>query len=123
MSIQPDFQHQVARLHQFTIYARWIFVLVCWLTLGTYALWNLREEIAICLDYFTWAALYYGLHFNFVPTICLSFCIASTISVLVWQSRNLIWGLPKQEQQQLENRVEKILTRGEKHPLWKWINT
>ena len=119
----PDFQHQVARLHQLTIYARWIFVLSCWLTLGVYAIWNLKEEIAIALDYFTWAALYYGLHFNFLPTLCLAFCTAVTVSVLVWQSRNLIWGLPEQEQRQLERRVEKILARGEKHPLWKWINT
>ena len=121
--MQSDFQHQVARLHKLTIYARWIFVLFCWLTLGTYALGNLQEEIAICLDYFTWAALYYGLYFNFLPTICLAFCVATTTSVLVWQGRNLIWGLPILERHQLEKRVHKILAIGKKHPLWKWINT
>ena len=119
---QSDFQHQVARLHRLTVYARWLFVLFSWLTLGFYALWNLKEEISIWLDYFTWAAVYYGFHFNFLPTVCLAFCVATTISVLIWQSRNLIWGLPKQEQQHLEQRVEKILAQGKKHPLWKWIN-
>ena len=121
--LQSDFQHQVARLHQLTVYTRWLFVLFSWLTLGFYALCNLKEEISLWLDYFTWAAVYYGFHFNFLPTLCLAFCVATTMSVLVWQSRNLIWGLPRQEKQQLEQRVEKILARGKKHPLWKWINS
>ena len=121
--VQSDFQHQVSRLYQLSIYGRWLFVAVSWLTLGAYALWNLREEIAICLDYFTWAAVYYGLHFNLVPTLCLAFCIGVTASVLVWQSRNLIWGLPAEEQRKLERQVKKIVARGDKHPLWKWINS
>lgn len=120
---QSDFQQKVTRLHQLTVYARWLFVLVSWLTLGVYALWNLREEIALMFDYFTWAAVYYGLHFNFLPTLCLAFCIGITISVLVWQSRNLIWGLPESEKRQLEQQAEKILETGAKHPLWKWINS
>jgi hypothetical protein len=120
---QSDFQQKVARLHQLTVYFRWLVVLFSWLTLGTYALWNLREEIALVFDYFTWAAVYYGLHFNFVPTMCLIFCVSITISVLVWQSRNIIWGLPQKEKRQLEKQVEKILATGTKHPLWKWINS
>ena len=120
---QSNFQHKVLRLHQLTVYGRWLFVLFSWLTFGLYALWNLKAEIALWLDYFTWAAVYYGLHFNFLPTVCLAFCVAVTISVLVWQSRNLIWGLPKSEKRQLEKRVEKILASGKKHPLWKWINS
>ena len=96
MTNRPDLKQQVARLHQLTVYGRWLFVIVSWLTLGTYALWHLEEEIALWLDYFTWAAVYYGFHFNLVPTLCLIFCVASTISVLIWQSRNIIWGLPRQ---------------------------
>ena len=120
---QSDFQQKVAKLHRLTVYARWTFVVISWLTLGTYALWNLKEEIALWFDYFTWAAVYYGFHFNFLPTLCLAFCVATTLSVLIWQSRNIIWGLPKQEQRQLERQVEKILASGRKHPLWKWINS
>lgn len=120
---QSKFKQQVARLHQLTVYLRWALVLFSWLTLGTYALWNLREEIAIIFNYFTWAAVYYGLHFNFVPTLSLSFCIATTLSVLIWQSRNIIWGLPAKEKRQLEKQVKKIRASGEKHPLWKWINS
>ena len=120
--VQSDFQHQVTKLYKLSIYGRWLFVAASWLTIGTYALWSLREEIAICLDYFTWAAVYYGLHFNFLPTLCLAFCIGVTASVLVWQSRNLIWGLPADEKQKLERQVKKIMAKGNKHPLWKWIN-
>ena len=120
---QADFKQKVARLHRLTVYGRWLFVLVSWLTLGTYALWHLKEEIALCVDYFTWAAVYYGLHFNLVPTLCLIFCIATTISVLTWQSRNIIWGVPANEQRQLERQVAKIQARGKRHPLWKWINS
>ncbi|MGB5636098.1 MAG: hypothetical protein WBM86_25420 [Waterburya sp.] len=123
MSInQSDFEQKVAKLYQLTVYGRWLFVSVSWLTLGSYALWNLKEEIALWFDYFTWAALYYGLHFNLVPTICLSFCVGITISVLIWQSRNIIWGFPANEQRQLERKVKKIQAKGKKHLLWKWIN-
>lgn len=120
--IQADFQQKVERLYQLSVYGRWLFVVASWLTLGIYALWSLREEIAIALDYFTWAAVYYGLHFNFVPTLCLAFCIGVTVSVLVWQSRNLIWGLPAEEKRRLEKQVTRILAKGNKHPLWKWVN-
>ena len=121
--IHADFQQKVEKLYQLSIYGRWLFVVASWLTLGLYALWNLKEEIAIGLDYFTWAAVYYGLHFNFVPTLCLAFCIGVTVSALVWQSRNLIWGLPVEEKRRLEKQVKKILAQGNKHPLWKWLNS
>lgn len=122
MRIQPGFKQKVNKLYKLSMYGRWLFVIASWLTLGVYAVWSLREEIAISLDYFTWASVYYGLHFNFVPTLCLAFCIGSTVSVLLWQSRNVIWGLPEIEQRKLERQVEKIMARGSKHPLWKWIN-
>ena len=119
--LKSDFQSKVVKLHRLTVYGRWLFVVFNWLTFGVYALWNLREEIALWFDYFTWAAVYYGFHFNFVPTLCLAFCVGTTISVLVWQSRNLLCGLPAQERRQLEKQVEKILKQGATHPLWKWI--
>ena len=121
-SDRPDFKRKVDRLHRLTVCGRWLFVLVSWLTLGIYALWNLKEEIALWFDYFTWAAVYYGFHFNLIPTLCLAFCVGSTVSVLVWQSRNIIWGLPASERRQLERQVEKIMAKGKKHPLWRWIN-
>lgn len=118
-----DFQNKVAKLYKLTVYARWLFILICWLTVGIYGIWGLRAEIALWLDYFTWAAVYYGLHFNFIPTMCLVFCIAVTLSVMVWQSRNMLWGLPLKEKRQLEHQVRRIMATGKKHPLWKWINS
>lgn len=123
VSARSDFQQKVDRLYKLSIYGRWLVVILSWLTLGLYAIWNLRAEIALCLDYFTWAALYYGLHFNFLPTLCLAFCIGITASVLVWQSRNIIWGLPDSEKRKLEGQVKKIMAKGIKHPLWKWIDS
>jgi uncharacterized Tic20 family protein len=117
-----QFQRQVKKFYRLTVYARWLFILFCWLTLGTYAIWGLRHEISLWFDYFTWSAVRYGLMFNIIPAICLIFCIGITVSVLVWQSRNIIWGLPSQEKQQLEKQVERILVAGNKHPLWKWLN-
>lgn len=116
-----DFQQKVTKLYQLSIYSRWLVVIASWLTFGIYALWSLREEIAIGLDYFTWAAVYYGLHFNFLPTLCLAYCVGITTSVLVWQSRNILWGLPAPEKRRLERRVDKIIAQGDRHPLWKWI--
>ncbi|GAB4529011.1 MAG: hypothetical protein Tsb0014_10670 [Pleurocapsa sp.] len=122
---QPNskLNRQIKRLYQLTVYARWLFILISWLTIGAYAIYSLREEIARLFNYFTWSAVYYSLHFNFVPTICLAFCIGLTTSVLVWQSRNILWGLPTKEKQKLEQQVKKIMASGNKHPLWKWINS
>ncbi|MEM7592963.1 MAG: hypothetical protein AAF383_15845 [Cyanobacteria bacterium P01_A01_bin.83] len=121
-NLQSDFKRKVAKLHRITVYGRWLFVLVSWFTLGLYALWHLKDEIALWFDYFTWAAVYYTFHFNFVPTFCLAFCVGITLSVLIWQSRNIILGLPAQEQRNLVRRVKKIEAEGKKHPLWRWIN-
>ncbi len=121
-SLDPNFERKVRKLYQLTIYFRWIVVLFSWLTFGVYGIWGLRSEISLWLDYFTWAALRYGLAFNIIPTICLAFCIGMTISVLVWQSRNIIWGLPAQEKQDLERKVQRILAKGKRHFLYKWLN-
>ncbi|MDJ0647161.1 MAG: hypothetical protein QNJ60_00505 [Xenococcaceae cyanobacterium MO_188.B19] len=121
-SSDPNFHKKVKKLYRLTVYFRWIVVVFSWLTFGAYGIWGLRSEISLWLDYFTWTALRYGLAFNIIPTICLAFCIGMTISVLVWQSRNIIWGLPPQEKQDLEKQVEHILAKGKRHFLYKWLN-
>ncbi|WP_414543760.1 hypothetical protein [Nostoc sp. CCY0012] len=119
----PDanFRQQVQRLHQLTVYGRWLFVGCLWLTIAPVALWYLRGEIAILRQYFTWVAVRYGLFYNPLPTLGLAFCIGVTVSTLVWQSRNILWGLPQPEQQRLEKQVFRIRQQGPTHPLWKWI--
>jgi len=117
----PKFQQQIERLHQLTVWGRWAFVGMLWLTIGALSFWGLRRSISLMLDYFTWAALYYGLHFNPLPTIGLATCIAFTVSVLVWQSRNILFGLPKRDRDRLTRQLLRIRKQGSNHPLWKYV--
>jgi hypothetical protein len=117
----PDFSRPVQRLHQLTVYSRWVFVVGCWLAIAPWSLWKLRDDIALLQQYFTWSSLRYGLAYQPLAYLGLAFCIAITGSVLVWQSRNLLWGLPTRERERLEKRVRAIHTTGPRHPLWHWV--
>lgn len=116
-----ELQQQVQRLHRLTVWGRWLFVLGCWLVIGSASLWVLWDDIALMRQYFTWTAVRYALAFNYWPSIGLAFCVAITGAVLVWQSRNIILGLSPREKLRLEQRVQKIRDKGPHHPLWRWI--
>ncbi|MBD2359983.1 MULTISPECIES: hypothetical protein [unclassified Anabaena] len=118
---EQSLAQQVQKLHQLTVYGRWLFVGFLWLTIAPLCLWNLRSEISLWQQYFTWAAVRYGLFYHPLSAIGLAFCIGMTTSVLVWQSRNILLGLPRQEQQRLEKQVFQIRQQGPTHPLWKWV--
>ncbi len=120
-SIDPNFTQQVQKLHELTVYGRWFFVGCLWLTIAPFSLWNLRSEIALLQQYFTWVAVRYGLFYHPLSTLGLAVCIATTVSTLVWQSRNILLGLPQREQERLEKQVFRIRQQGQTHPLWKWI--
>jgi hypothetical protein len=115
------FAQQVQKLHQLTVYGRWLFVGFLWLTIAPVCLWNLRQEITLWREYFTWVAVRYGLFYHPLSTLGLAFCIGMTVAVLVWQSRNILVGLPQQEKQRLEKQVWRIRQQGPTHPLWKWV--
>lgn len=117
----PSFAQQVQRLHQLTVYGRWLFVGCLWLTVAPVSLWGLRTEIALWEQYFTWIAVRFGLFYHPLPTFGLAFCLGMTAAVLVWQSRNILLGLPQQEKQRLEKQVYRIRQQGATHPLWKWV--
>jgi hypothetical protein len=117
----PSFTQQVQRLHQLTVYGRWLFVSFLWLTIIPFCLWDLRSEIALWQQYFTWVAVRFGLLYHPLSTLGLSFCIGMTVAVLVWQSRNILIGLPQQEKERLEKQVCRIRQQGPSHPLWKYI--
>ncbi len=119
--LDPTLQTQVLRLHQLTVYGRWIVVSLLWLTLAPLCLWGWRYEISLMRSHFTWSALRYGVIFNPLPALGLGFCIGMTTAVLLWQSRNILIGLPRLEQQRLEQQVRRIGQQGASHPLWKWI--
>ncbi len=116
-----NFKKQVQRLHRLTVYGRWLIVVLCWGSLGNYGLWGLKTEIKLWQAHFTWTAVRYGLAYNLLPSTCLFFCIALTTSVLVWQSRNILYGIPSKEKQQLEKQVQKINLTGPRHLLWRFV--
>ena len=117
----PTLQTQVQRLHQLTVYGRWLLVGLIWTTLVPLSLWRWGYEIALMRSYFTWSALRYGIIFNPLPAMSLGLCLSITIAVLVWQSRNILVGITPQEQKRLEQQVRRISRQGSSHPLWKWI--
>ncbi|BAC08422.1 hypothetical protein [Thermosynechococcus vestitus] len=118
---ESEFRQQVERLHRFTVVMRWSVVLFLWLTVGIWSLWGFRYEISLMGEHFTWAALRYGILFNRLPAIGLALCIAMTLSVLYWQTRNIFWGRSPRWQQRLEKQVLRIRQQGQGHPLWHWV--
>ncbi|KGF73004.1 hypothetical protein DO97_02860 [Neosynechococcus sphagnicola sy1] len=117
----PTFRQQVQRLHELTVYGRWAIVLLLWLTLGPFSLWALRHEMGLWHESFTWVAVRYGLADHYGATLGLAFCVGMTVATLIWQSRNIIWGLPKRDRRCLENQVLQIRRQGQSHPLWRWV--
>lgn len=120
-SSDSSFIQQVQRLHELTVYGRWLLVIFLWLTLAPLCLWDLRAEIALLREYFTWASVRYGLFFHPFATLGLGLCVGMTLSVLMWQSRNILFGMPVPEKQRLEKQVYRIRQQGPSHPLWKWV--
>ena len=120
-NLDPTFKKQVQKLHELTVCARWLLVGILWITLGPLSLWGWRYEISLLRSHFTWAALRYGIVYNRLPALGLGICISMTVAVLVWQSRNILWGIPPAEQKRLEQQVRRICQQGPSHPLWKWI--
>ena len=119
--LDPGFRQQVERLHRLSVYTRWFFVGVFWATVGPLSLWGLRREIALWMKHFTWSAVRYGLVYNRLAAFGFFLCTGMTVAVLLWQSRNILWGLPAREKQQLERQVWRIRQQGRSHPLWKWV--
>ncbi|WP_225938404.1 hypothetical protein [Leptothermofonsia sichuanensis] len=115
------FQQEIERLHQLTVYGRWLVVGLLWLTVGSLSLWGLRHPISLILDHFTWAAVRYGLAFHRLSAIGLAVCVGSTLGVLIWQSRNILVGLSDREKKRLEQQLYRIRQQGPTHPLWKFI--
>ena len=119
-TLQRDraFTQAIDRLHRLNVIGRWLTLLILWLTVGGWSLWQLRKTWQILQDYFTWSAIRVGLMFHPIAAVGLGLCIGLTLSTLIGQSRNLIWGLPDYEQASLRGRVLKIQQQGRSHPLW-----
>jgi len=121
IELDPTFERQVQKLYRLIAYSRWLVVGCLWLSVGVLSLWELRSEIALLLQYFTWVAVRYGLYYNPLPTFGLACCSVMTISTLLWQGRILLFGIPPKELRRLAKQVQQIRQQGRSHPLWKWI--
>jgi hypothetical protein len=117
---RPDLtlQREMERLYDFTVYVRWLAIAVLWLSVGSLSLWGLRYPFSLIREYFTWAAVRYGLAFHAMPAIGLGLCIGCTMAVLIRLIRNRLLGLPRREKQRLERQVYRIRQKGTSHPLW-----
>lgn len=112
---------KVEKYYKIIIYRQWLIVLILWLTLGIFAIWDLREEINLWQEYFTWSALRYALAYHRISTLCLSICIGLPLGLLIRQSKEILWGISAQEKYRLKQEVEKICDQGKTHPLYKFL--
>lgn len=119
--LDPALQRAIDRLHRLTVWGRWAMVVGLWLTLGAWSFWQLRRVIGRLVQIFTWSGLRWGLLGKPLAAMGLAFCVAMLLSVLVWQSRNILWGLPQVERDRLRERVLRIHQQGDSHPLWRWV--
>ncbi len=121
LDADPAIAEAMQRLHRLTVCGRWFVVLGLWSTLGTLSLWNIRDNIQLWLEYPTWAAVRYAFIYHHWSALGLALCFALTASVLTWQGRNFLFGLPQREQNYLQQQVLRIRRQGTSHPLWRWV--
>ena len=121
IELDPLFKAQIDNLYRLNIYTRWSIIALMWLTIGAYSLWGLRRPIDLIQEDFTWAAVKYGLIGEPIAAFCLCLCVGVMTGTLVRQSRDMIWGVPKREQERLTQQVGNIRKQGNSHPLWKWV--
>jgi hypothetical protein len=120
--IQQPSDREIQKLHQLMIYGRWIAVATVWILIVPFALWDMRETIQLCIDYCTWSNIRLGLEFNPWSALGLSFSVGFALSVLVWQSINILKGeLSGRQKYYLSQQVQKIRQQGKKHWLYRWV--
>lgn len=110
---------KIQRLVAIQIRLRWYFVIFLWLTIGILSLWQLRTDIKMWLEFFTWAAVRVTIRHEQEAFLGLGICIAFTLSTLIRQSWHILFGLSKQERDNLAQTIAKIESRGPKHWLWR----
>lgn len=109
------------RLHQLQVRGRWLFNGLMWLLLLPPSLWSLYPEYEMLRQAFTWVGLRYSLMDHPWATLGLLFPLASTLSTLIWQSRNILFGLPQHHIRTLEKQACRIQAAGASHVLWGWV--
>ncbi len=109
-------------LRQYALTAWWRLTVGVWLTVGPFTLWQLRSEISLLLDYFTWTSVYYGLKYNFLGALGFFLCVGLAATLFVRELRHLTLGLSPFERKRLEQQLAQIHRQGPSHPLWSLVN-
>ena len=112
----------IEALRQHALTTWWRLTVIVWLTVGPLTLWQLRSEISLLLDYFTWTSVYYGLKYNFLGSLGFFFCVGLASTLMVREIRHLTFGLSTIERKRLENQLAQIQRQGASHPLWSLVN-
>lgn len=115
-------ERAIEALRQHTLTAWWRLTVGVWLTIGPLTLWQLRSEISLLLDYFTWTSVYYGLKYNFLGALGFFLCAGLATTLFVREIRHLTLGISPIERKRLENQLAKIRRQGASHPLWSLVN-
>lgn len=119
--LDPQFAADLTRLYRLMVWARWAVVVGLWLTLGSLSLWGMRFNLGLLWEHFTWIALRYALLTHRLSFVGLLFCSWMTLSVLLWQSRNILFGLSPADRSRLHQQLLRIRQQGKSHPLWRWL--
>ncbi|MDB9528346.1 hypothetical protein PN498_20310 [Oscillatoria sp. CS-180] len=85
----------------------WFFTLGLWISVGLASLWSLRRTWQQAAEYFTWAAIRYGLAFNRFAAVGLGLCLGLTVALLVKETRFLLFGLSRKERNDLLEALRK----------------
>lgn len=118
----PSYPAPLERLRAIMLRRWWAISGLLWLTVAPLSLWSLRPEIAQLRQYFTWSAVRLGLAYNRPAAVGLGLCVGLIVALLVAESRYILWGMTKDEQQRLEKLCDRIAAQGPSHPLWKQIH-
>lgn len=117
----PDIEIQVQRLLLFQIKVRWALVIFLWLTVGIVSVWMIQADIALWLEFFTWAAVRVAIRSEPLPYMGIGLCVAMTLSTLMRQSWDILHGISQREHNSLVQQVREIEHQGRKHPLWEFV--
>ncbi|MEM9005474.1 MAG: hypothetical protein AAGE59_18355 [Cyanobacteria bacterium P01_F01_bin.86] len=85
----------------------WWLNLGLWVTVGVASLWSLRRTFQQLTEYFTWAAIRYGLAFNRPAAVGLGLCIGLTVALLVKETRFILFGLSRKERHDLQKALQR----------------
>ncbi len=115
-------ERAIESLRQHALTTWWRLTVAVWLTIGPLTLWQLRSEISLLLDYFTWTSVYYGLKYNLLGALGFFICIGLASTLLLREIRHLTLGISPVERKRLESQLAQIRRQGSSHPLWSLVN-